>query len=102
MAKKIALLFAGQGTQCVGMGHDLAEQFPVATDLFRHADEILGRNLSEIVWNGQIEELTKPSNCQPALYVYGLAALAALRDVFRDFEVVVAAARSFGEVIDNA
>src|SRR5205807_6649315 len=84
MAKKIALLFAGQGAQCVGMGHDLAEQFPVAADLFRHADEILGRNLSEIAWNGPIEELTKTSNCQPALYVHGLAALAALRDVFGD------------------
>ena len=59
MPKKIALLFAGQGAQCVGMGHDLAQQFPIAADLFRQADEILGRSLSEIAWNGPIEELTK-------------------------------------------
>src|SRR6266446_1395010 len=102
MAKKIALLFAGQGAQCVGMGHDLAEQFPVAADLFRHADEILGRNLSEIAWNGPIEELTKTSNCQPALYVHGLAALAALRDVFNDFDVGGAAGLSLGELTAHA
>ncbi len=67
MERRIALLFAGQGAQCVGMGRDLAEHFPVAADLFGQADEILGRNLSNIAWNGPIEELTKTSNCQPAL-----------------------------------
>ena len=71
--KKIALLFAGQGAQSVGMGQDLAAHHPAAGDLFRQADEILGRSLSEIAWNGPLEELTKTSNCQPALYVHGLA-----------------------------
>src|SRR5437879_971874 len=80
MERRIALLFAGQGAQCVGMGRDLAEHFPVAADLFGQADEILGRNLSNIAWNGPIEELTKTSNCQPALYVHSLAALAILRE----------------------
>jgi len=56
--KKIALLFAGQGAQVVGMGRDLAEQFPTAADLFRQADEILGCKLSEITWSGPLEELT--------------------------------------------
>ena len=56
MAEKIALLFAGQGAQIVGMGKDLAEQFPAAADLFRQADEILGRKLSDIAWSGPIEE----------------------------------------------
>src|SRR5207253_9139775 len=65
----------------IGMGRDLAEQFPVAADLFRQADEILGQNLSEIAWSGPIEELTKTSNCQPALYVHGLACLVALREL---------------------
>src|SRR5438876_4920439 len=102
MAKKIALLFAGQGTQCVGMGHDLAEQFPVATDLFRKADEILGRNLSEIAWNGPIEELTKTSNCQPALYVDGLACLAAVREAAGDFPIGGAAGLSLGELTAHA
>jgi [acyl-carrier-protein] S-malonyltransferase len=96
--KKIALLFAGQGTQSVGMGRDLAEQFSVAADLFRQADEILGRKLSEIAWSGPIEELTKTSNCQPALYVHGLACFAALREVAGDLPIEGAAGLSLGEM----
>ena len=42
MNKKIALLFAGQGAQAVGMGKDLAAEFPVAADLFKQADDFLG------------------------------------------------------------
>ena len=102
MAKKIALLFAGQGAQVVGMGRDLAEQFPAAADLFRQADEILGRKLSEIAWNGPIEELTKTSNCQPALYVHGLACLAALREVAGEFPIEGAAGLSLGEITAHA
>jgi [acyl-carrier-protein] S-malonyltransferase len=102
MAKKIALLFAGQGAQSVGMGRDLVEQFPVAADLFRKADEILGRNLSEVAWSGPIEELTKTSNCQPALYVHGLACLAALRELTGDFPITGAAGLSLGEMTAHA
>ncbi len=102
MPKKIALLFAGQGAQCVGMGHDLAQQFPIAADLFRQADEILGWSLSEIAWNGPIEELTNTSNCQPALYVHALAALAAVREVFDEFEVGGSAGLSLGELTAHA
>ena len=102
MPKKIALLFAGQGAQCVGMGRDLAEHFPVAADLFGQADEILGRNLSSIAWNGPIEELTRTSNCQPALYVHSLAALAILREIAGDFPVAGAAGLSLGEITAHA
>jgi [acyl-carrier-protein] S-malonyltransferase len=97
MAKKIALLFAGQGAQSVGMGRDLAAHHPAAGDLFLQADEILGRSLSEIAWNGPLEELTKTSNCQPALYVHGLACLAALRGVAGEFPIEAAAGLSLGE-----
>ncbi|MEY2556661.1 MAG: [acyl-carrier-protein] S-malonyltransferase [Verrucomicrobiota bacterium] len=97
MAKKIALLFAGQGAQSVGMGQGLAAHHPAAGDLFRQADEILGRSLSSIAWNGPLEELTRTSNCQPALYVHGLACLAALRGVAGEIPIEAAAGLSLGE-----
>jgi len=100
--KKIALLFAGQGAQVVGMGKDLAEQFPTAADVFRRADEILGRKLSDIAWNGPIEELTKTSNCQPALFVHGLACLSIFRELAGNFTIGGAAGLSLGELTAHA
>src|SRR5437763_14814310 len=102
MPKKIALLFAGQGAQSVGMGRDLAEKFAAAADLFQQADETLRRRLSEIAWSGPIEELTKTSNCQPALYVHGLACFAALREVAGDLPIKGAAGLSLGEMTAHA
>jgi [acyl-carrier-protein] S-malonyltransferase len=102
MAKKVALLFAGQGAQVVGMGKDLADRFPSAADLFRKADEILGRKLSDIAWSGPIEELTKTSNCQPALFVHGLACLSILRELAGNFPIGGAAGLSLGEMTAHA
>lgn len=79
------------------MGQALAAHHPAAGDLFARADEILGRSLSGIAWNGPLEELTKTSNCQPALYVHGLACLAAARSVSGDFPIEAAAGLSLGE-----
>ena len=102
MSDKVALLFAGQGAQTVGMGRDLAEQFPTATDLFQQADDVLGRKLSEIAWLGPIEELTKTSNCQPALFVHGLACLSILRELAGGFPIGGAAGLSLGEMTAHA
>jgi [acyl-carrier-protein] S-malonyltransferase len=102
MPKKIALLFAGQGAQAVGMGRDLAEQIPVAADLFREADALLGRRLTDIMWNGPLEELTQTANCQPALFVHALAALAALRELAGEFPIGGAAGLSLGEMTAHA
>ncbi len=100
--KKIALLFAGQGAQSVGMGCDLAQQFPVAGTWFLEGDAILDRKLTDVTWNGPIEELTKTSNCQPALFVHGLACLAALRELTGPFPIAGAAGLSLGEMTAHA
>lgn len=102
MDKKIALIFPGQGAQAVGMGKELAAAHPAAADLFRQADEILGWPLSKICWEGPEEELTKTSVCQPALYVHGLAALAAVREKLGDFPVTGTAGLSLGEFTAHA
>jgi [acyl-carrier-protein] S-malonyltransferase len=94
---KTAFLFSGQGAQAVGMGKDLAAAYPVAADLFRKADEILGYSLSHIAFEGPAEELTRTSVCQPALYTHGLAALSVLREKFPTLSFDAAAGLSLGE-----
>lgn len=98
MSKKIALLFAGQGAQVVGMGRDLGDEYRVAADLLRQANAILGRDLLSVMLNGPIEELTKTSNCQPALFVHGLACFAILRELAGDFGIGGVAGLSLGEL----
>lgn len=102
MSKHIALIFPGQGAQALGMGRSLAEVSPAAAEVFRQADEILGWPLSKICWEGPEEELTKTSICQPALYVHGLAALAALREKTGAITAVAAGGLSLGEFTAHA
>ncbi len=102
MSKRIALLFSGQGAQAVGMGRDLAEKFPAAGDLFREADSILGRPLSTVAFSGPEAELVKTANCQPALFVHGLACLAALKAELGALPVHIAAGLSLGEFTAHA
>ena len=102
MSKRIALLFSGQGAQTVGMGRDLTEIYPAVADLFARADTILGRPLSRIAFDGPEEELTQTRNCQPALFVHGLACLAALREEVGEFPIAAAAGLSLGEFTAHA
>lgn len=102
MKTKIGLLFAGQGAQTVGMGKDLAEAWPEAAELFRKADAILGHNLSNVMFEGPVDELTKTSNAQPALYVHGLACLAVLQKLATNFDFVATAGLSLGEFTAHA
>ena len=73
-----AFIFPGQGSQSVGMGKALADAFPAARAVFDEVDEALGEKLSNLIWNGPIEELTLTANAQPALMATSLAALRAL------------------------
>lgn len=97
MSKQVVLLFSGQGAQKVGMGKDLAEAFPAVKALFEQADAALGFSLTTVMFDGPIEELTKTSRCQPALYAHGLAVLTALKEKVPGLEIVAAAGLSLGE-----
>lgn len=74
----IALVFPGQGSQTVGMGKALADEFPVAKAVFDEVDAALGDKLSAVIWDGPAETLTLTENTQPALMAVSLATLRVL------------------------
>jgi [acyl-carrier-protein] S-malonyltransferase len=76
----LAFLFAGQGAQKVGMGQSLAASSSAARALYEQANGVLGWDLAKISFEGPEAELTQTKVCQPALFVHGLALVAALRE----------------------
>ncbi|AZL60804.1 [acyl-carrier-protein] S-malonyltransferase [Tabrizicola piscis] len=73
-----AFVFPGQGAQTIGMGRALADAYPAAKAVFDEVDSALGENLSTLIWEGDIAELTLTQNAQPALMATSIAALRAL------------------------
>lgn len=94
---KTALLFAGQGAQAVGMGRDLAAQFPTAKALFDQANAALGYDLASVCFEGPVEELTKTENAQPGIYLVSWVALTLLREQVPALEFQATAGLSLGE-----
>lgn len=95
----IAFTFPGQGSQAVGMGKALADQFPEARAVFEEVDDALGEKLSDIMWNGPEDKLTLTANAQPALMAVSLATMRVLEARGFDLKASVAyvAGHSLGE-----
>lgn len=75
---KLAYIFPGQGSQAVGMGRDLFDNFPSARAVFEEADEALGFSLSGMCFAGTTEELALTANTQPAILTTSVAAFRAM------------------------
>lgn len=71
----VAYVFPGQGSQAVGMGKDLIDQYPVARRVFEEADAALGFRLSQLCFDGPADELRRTINAQPAILVTSIACL---------------------------
>ena len=74
----VAFTFPGQGSQQVGMGKALADEFPTARDVFAEVDGALGKNLTALMWDGPQEDLTLTENAQPALMAVSMAVVRVL------------------------
>ena len=95
-----AFIFPGQGSQAVGMGKLLAEEFPQAAAVFAEVDDALGQKLSTLMFEGPDADLTLTANAQPALMAVSMAVMRVLEaeaglDLARDARFV--AGHSLGE-----
>jgi len=92
---KIAAVFPGQGSQYVGMGKAMADQYPEAAAVFAEADQVLGFSLSQLCWEGPEEDLKKTTNTQPAVLTASIACWRVLEA--RGVQADLVAGHSLGE-----
>lgn len=95
--KKFAMVFPGQGSQTVGMLAELAEQFPIVTETFQQASEVLGYDLWSLVQQGPAEELNKTWQTQPALLAASVAIYRVWQQQYPELQPAVMAGHSLGE-----
>ena len=78
MKKKIAFIFPGQGSQKIGMGKDLFDNYRSGREVFQKIDEALNDNLSNLIFNGDEKDLELTRNTQPALLAVSMAIIKVL------------------------
>ena len=77
-----SLVFPGQGSQKVGMGREFYDNFKVAKEVFQKVDDSLSQNLTKLILNGPLDELTLTENAQPAIMTVSIAILEVLKNEF--------------------
>ncbi len=93
-----ALIFPGQGSQYVGMGKSLAENFSESREIYERVDDALNESFSKLIWEGPEDLLRKTENTQPALMATSMAAIAAAKSLGFNFDQVShVAGHSLGE-----
>jgi len=95
--KKIAFIFPGQGSQSVGMGLDLYNNFEIAKNVYDKADKILNKKISKICFEGPEDELKKTINAQSAIVTTSIAALDCFRAKCSDIKPDFVLGHSLGE-----
>ena len=85
-SKNIAYVFPGQGSQFVGMGKALSQEYPVANEIFMQADDILSFSLSKYAWQGPEDVLNDTINTQPALFTHSIAVLHVIKLINPDLK----------------
>lgn len=98
---KKAIVFPGQGSQFIGMGKDVYDAFPTAKAVFQEVDDALGKKLSNLIFDGNADDLNLTENTQPALMAVSVAIWRVLEEQgklsFDSDDVLFAAGHSLGE-----
>jgi len=87
-------VFPGQGSQFCGMCNDLYQNYPILNELFKSAEEILGFDISKVMFDGSKDELMQTKVTQPAIFIHSMAILKVMGESFKPDQV---AGHSLGE-----
>ncbi len=96
-----AYIFPGQGAQFVGMGLDLYENYPIAQELFEKANDILGFSITDVMFEGEAEDLKQTKVTQPAIFLHSVVLRKVMGDAFKPDMVAGHSLGEFSALVAN-